>query len=257
MNVVWTWPLASTPKLVAIALADIADDDGYCWPSVRHLTCKINGQDSDASGGVSERTVQRAIRALESLGLLEIETQVRRDGSQSSNRYRLKITGGYRGGEGVTNCQGGVTPMTSPPMTPVTGVGDTAMSPLEPPTTHHSRTTTTNSIDLIPPRRLREADAQAALTFVRERLGSSELALKVLDELDGKIAQQRIRGDWQSYLHGLVKRAQDGEFVPAAGRQVAKRRQPVVQEWKQQLAIRKSDPIRAQQHYADIKRILK
>ena len=110
---------------------------------------------------------------------------------------------------------------------------------------------------LIAPSRLSASDGQAAVQFVAERLGSSDLAQKVLDELDGKIAQQRIRGDWQSYLHGLVKRAQDGEFVPAAGRQVAKGRQPVVQEWKQQLAVRKSDPIRAQQHFADIKRILK
>ena len=110
---------------------------------------------------------------------------------------------------------------------------------------------------LIAPSRLSASDGQAAVQFVAERLGSSDLAQKVLDELDGKIGQQRIRGDWQSYLHGLVKRAQDGEFVPAAGRQVAKGRQPVVQEWKQQLAVRKSDPIRAQQHFADIKRILK
>ena len=110
---------------------------------------------------------------------------------------------------------------------------------------------------LIAPSRLSATDGQAAVQFVIERLGSSDLAQEVLDELDGKIAQQRIRGDWQSYLHGLVKRAQDGEFVPAAGRQVGKGRQPVVQEWKHQLAIRKSDPIRTQQHFADIKRILK
>lgn len=113
------------------------------------------------------------------------------------------------------------------------------------------------SAPLIAPTRLSANDGQAAVQFVVERLGSSDLAQKVLDELDGKIGQQRIRGDWQSYLHGLVKRAQDGEFVPAAGRQVTMRRQPVVQEWKQQLAVRKSDPIRAQQHFADIKRILK
>lgn len=110
---------------------------------------------------------------------------------------------------------------------------------------------------LIAPSRLSARDGQAAVQFVFERLGSSDLAQKILDELDGKIAQQRIRGDWQSYLHGLVKRAHEGEFVPAAGRQVAMGRQPIVQEWKQHQAVRKADPIRTQQHFADIKRILK
>lgn len=48
-------------KLVALALADMADDDGRCWPGVATL-CRKTGQ--------SERTVQSALAELEAGGSL-------------------------------------------------------------------------------------------------------------------------------------------------------------------------------------------
>ena len=58
------WPLAGmspAQKAVLISLADQANDDGYCWPSVGTIakrTC------------LSERAVQGAIKWLQSAGLL-------------------------------------------------------------------------------------------------------------------------------------------------------------------------------------------
>ena len=83
----WAWRQALTPtlKLVLMALADAADDQGVCWPSVSTLAKKCT---------VSTRTVQRSLRVLIDSGLLIAEARQRRDGSSTSNRYRLLIAGG-------------------------------------------------------------------------------------------------------------------------------------------------------------------
>lgn len=83
----WAWRQALTPtlKLVLMALADAADDRGVCWPRVSTLAKKCT---------VSMRTVQRSLRSLIDRGLLIAEPRRGRDGSSTSNRYRLLIAGG-------------------------------------------------------------------------------------------------------------------------------------------------------------------
>lgn len=85
----WAWSVTVPPlaKLVLLRLADMADEDGACYPSVRHL--------SDSTG-ITERSVYRALLLLEGLGLVSVE---RRRGRPSL--YRLDLGG----------CQG-VTPDT-------------------------------------------------------------------------------------------------------------------------------------------------
>jgi len=61
MATVWELDLSSVEKLVLLALADCANDDGLCWPSIATLKRKAC---------VGERTVQRAIASLVSAGLL-------------------------------------------------------------------------------------------------------------------------------------------------------------------------------------------
>lgn len=48
-------------KLVAIILADHADNDGLCWPSYRRIAQRAN---------MSERTVRRHIKELQDLGII-------------------------------------------------------------------------------------------------------------------------------------------------------------------------------------------
>jgi len=63
MTAVWSTDMPSAGrKLVALALADIADDEGRCWPSVRHIARKCS---------MDERSVQRHLRDLEREGLIE------------------------------------------------------------------------------------------------------------------------------------------------------------------------------------------
>jgi DNA-binding transcriptional regulator YhcF (GntR family) len=53
----WAWSvhLSPTPKLVLMALADEADDDGYCFPSQRRLAAKCS---------ITDRTVRRVLLEL-------------------------------------------------------------------------------------------------------------------------------------------------------------------------------------------------
>lgn len=61
MSLVWDMDTSSFEKLVLLALADCANDDGECWPSIATLMRKT---------GAGERTIQRSIRSLESSGLV-------------------------------------------------------------------------------------------------------------------------------------------------------------------------------------------
>jgi biotin operon repressor len=63
MTMVWELDLASTDKLVLLALADNANDDGTCWPSIRKIAEKSS---------LSERAVQNAISRLRDAGKLQI-----------------------------------------------------------------------------------------------------------------------------------------------------------------------------------------
>jgi hypothetical protein len=64
MTQVWALDLPDSEKLVLLALADCANDEGGCWPSMKTLADKCSK---------SDRTVQAAIQSLVSKGHLTRE----------------------------------------------------------------------------------------------------------------------------------------------------------------------------------------
>ena len=79
MAQVWrNGPSSATDCLLMLALADYANDDGECWPSIGGLARKAR---------LSERGVQTALRRLEAGGWLKIETG---GGRRRCNLYRIK-----------------------------------------------------------------------------------------------------------------------------------------------------------------------
>ena len=64
MSDIWETSFPPTDKLVFLALADCANDEGLAWPSIATIARK---------SGVSERTVQRSIRLAEKAGLIRRE----------------------------------------------------------------------------------------------------------------------------------------------------------------------------------------
>lgn len=67
-----------TERLILLALADHANDEGECYPSIARLCYRT---------GLSERAVQNNIRLLKASGFLEIEAG---GGRKNCNLYRIK-----------------------------------------------------------------------------------------------------------------------------------------------------------------------
>jgi len=79
MGLAWPIQLAMTQKLVLVSLADQANDEGLCWPSIESLSVRTC---------LCERAVQKALRALEAMGLLRV---VERGSSRRTNQYWLTV----------------------------------------------------------------------------------------------------------------------------------------------------------------------
>ena len=72
--------IAAVPRLVLLALADHADDDGICYPSVARLARRT---------GLSERALQSNFKKLVSAGLLRIDKNA---GPRGCNRYCVTLS---------------------------------------------------------------------------------------------------------------------------------------------------------------------
>ena len=79
MSAVFESDLPATDRLVMLSLADHANDDGLCYPSVGRLTRRT---------GLGERTIQEAIRRLQKSGLLDVQ---KNGGPKGVNVYFLNI----------------------------------------------------------------------------------------------------------------------------------------------------------------------
>lgn len=75
--------LTGPAKPVLVALADMADEDASCYPGQDRLS---------EMTGMSVSTVARALRRLETLGLLVREHRYGAHGYRTSDRYRLQLT---------------------------------------------------------------------------------------------------------------------------------------------------------------------
>ena len=107
-----TWafsqPLSGNEKVVLLALADFADDDGVCWPAIPKLAEKAY---------LSARTIQRIILTLSDQGYLFFERREATNGRPTSNMYRLIFDGDKLSPYGDTGDTTMVT-LLSPPNEP-------------------------------------------------------------------------------------------------------------------------------------------
>lgn len=83
MNLVWRSTIeGSSRRFVLLAIADRADDDGYCWPGVQNIVDKT---------GLSTRTVDRARKSLEEDRILLQEARQTEKGGRDTNGYWINI----------------------------------------------------------------------------------------------------------------------------------------------------------------------
>lgn len=113
-------------KAVLMLLANCADQDGRCWPTVRYIA---------ESAEFAERTVQQALADLESMGFMEREARKHESGASRSNLFRLKleVDGAQETAETPPQKQGGEGAAIAPSgVQPLRGEG-AAIAPLESP----------------------------------------------------------------------------------------------------------------------------
>lgn len=125
MNWAWEQNLPPGSKLILMALADNADDQGYCWPKIKTIAAKCC---------VSERTAQRLVKDLLDSGLLKISARFNALGGQVSNGYTLEMYPPDKLSPSPALIQEGGDSRDTPGVTQLCrGGSDTAMSPLQPP----------------------------------------------------------------------------------------------------------------------------
>lgn len=105
----------ASAKVLMIALAERANDDGECWPSVAGLV---------AATGMSEAQVHRRRRLMVEQGWLSVAPRFSEEGRQRSNGYVLNVA--RLMGEGVTVDTGGRVSLLTPPRV---SSGDTPKNP--------------------------------------------------------------------------------------------------------------------------------
>lgn len=232
LNWAWLIQLPPTPHVVLLALADIADNRGFCYPSVPTLAelCVLD-----------VRTVQRVLRKLVAGGYMRIEQRFRPDGSRTSNGYLLNLD------------------MQPPPgkLSPAPGSGVTGEVASAPgggwQRCHqggdNGAGVTTNEPSIEPPQQPRDAGPARAETGPAMHGGGSGLcypkgtspamqdtlqarlaglshddAQRILHELAHWMGRSQVR-DPARYCERLVERFKKGEFRAAADRAGAKSRQ--------------------------------
>lgn len=81
----WAWemPLKSTEKLVLLALADHANEDGICWPHIETIAKKC---------GLSRSPTIEHLKKLHDLGFFTKETVYGDNGKKRGNIYTLNLS---------------------------------------------------------------------------------------------------------------------------------------------------------------------
>ncbi len=240
-NVAKNWSLRQdlkpVPKLILLVLADTANDQGICWPSIATLAGKV---------GVTPRTVQRTIQLLVRRDLLTAEQRYRGDGSCSSNLYRLSLDSGDNVslspdcGDTTSRHERRGSPVTS--VTPGTTIGTKIEPPLPPmPQSDETDRGGGSCSDLVFPKNLlpdEQVQAQVMVSALKPSINQ-----QVLDEWAGIIAAGSIRSSLLGCLRALVKRAQQGTFVPERALRVAQARMAQQRVMAIQTAVPELAPI--------------
>jgi len=134
MTAVWAYSKAAgTDLLVLLALADIADDNGECWPSVGYVGRKCR---------IDPSTARRRIQSLEKLGeviVIHGAGKAKVSGMTPTNRYQITVhmPDEVEGGDSrvtPTDARGSLAPVPGgslapvPPNTSVRHVNDTSLT---------------------------------------------------------------------------------------------------------------------------------
>ena len=240
MTWAWSVQLPPTPKLVLMALADEADDTGFCFPSQRRLAAKCS---------ITDRTVRRMLVELETKGYVSLEHRRRADGSRTSNGYRLKCAdpADKLSGGAATDVRGRRTAVSSGPDK---GVLLPGTYPLSNPTPRQSDVDRAAGAAIerdevaggVRDWEFPEALSAGQIGALRDVLIGIEAntCQQVLDELAGRMRVGEINNPIR-YFAALIERAKCGQFKPELGIRIAEARTARLQHAERDAARTNAD----------------
>ena len=233
----WAWQQQaekSTSKLLLLALADRADDNGYSFPSVPRLSFDT---------GLNPKTITTALTHLEQLGLLLVH---RIRGQQNS--YQLLIASGVKNG-GSDNKNGvasdvkkGVSTDTKTGLAADTenGLVNISVKPIKKPTTTTQKPAACGGGvfadgDFVLPKTLNAEQAQQVKQMI-EPLGAD--AQSVADVLAVAMKAGQIKKNPISFTSALVRRYHAGSFDASTGFSEAEYRKAMAARQAQAVATK-------------------
>ena len=204
---VWTHEFGSpTAKLVMMALAKHADENGKSWPKVQTLAKFC---------GISSRTVQRQIKEFERAGLLTIQKEYRDDGGQTTNRYFINLPSVKALAPTDNAVTGGMTSTTPLAQTALChGGNDTAMTYQELPREPKKELLQTTGNNLSLPKGLKDGDRAWIVQLLSDIPRHDHQML--VDELSEALRSGKITTTPQRWFYGLKKNYLKGNFCPLA-----------------------------------------
>lgn len=173
-------PSKGNKRLVMLALADFANDEGVCWPSLSAI--------AEKSCYESERGVQIVIRQLEAEGWLKISTG---GGRRGCNEYQITFPN-----EGKETLDATETPNASSPRrddvkTPKSSSPRTALHPEEP---------------MLKPRRARSKTPKSSSPEPLEPLEPSYMVGAKAEELNLSVSEVEAKTDFDEFWDAYPKK---------------------------------------------------
>ena len=198
INWAWDQQLPPNAKLILMAIADAADEEGNCWPKIKTIAKKC---------GVSQRTVQRALKDFISNNFISVTARYSHEGRQVSNNYRLSYLNPY-----PDNLSPSVRPQRLEGDDVVTpgvsrrcqGEGDSVVADLEPPHESTRESIEGASPSLTLPKSLTEAQRLEILELLDGRPYAYSKML--LDNLADALDRKAIEKSPEKWFRGMLRR---------------------------------------------------
>lgn len=220
MTYVFGLNLPPAVKIVALSIADNANDDGIAWPGIRTIAQKSS---------MSERSSQRHVRWLVNKKILSVVSRKVTSGGSNTNEYHFHLN---REGVNLTPGDNRDThPGEKGDTTPVTTVVSESTGK-QCPEPHSASLTTSLTVNTTTTKSCCENPiyptlSQPERTAVEGLLTGipPENHQSILDELAGAIAHRKIRYGVTPYVRSLVRAVQCGTFSPSLGVSIQAARQ--------------------------------
>lgn len=198
INWAWDQQLPPNSKLILMAIADAADEEGNCWPKIKTIAKKCS---------VSQRTVQRALKDFISNNFISVTARYSHEGRQVSNNYRLSYLNPYPDNLSpsvIPQRLGGDDVVTPGVSRCCQGEGGSVVADLEPPHESTRESIESASLSLTLPKSLNEPQRIEILELLDGR--PHAYGKMLLDNLADALDRKVIKTSPEKWFRGMLRK---------------------------------------------------